>query len=95
METGIWALYEVEDGVLRYYGKTKYIADGRKRKPAREYLIKQGRFAHFTEEDFAYFQAKVDEMWDKWEVPAVIPFRKIEASRAALDDQESEAAAVN
>ena len=43
------------------------------RKPVREYLLKQGRFAHFTEEDLDYFQAKVDEMWDKWEIPAVVP----------------------
>src|SRR5436309_11775700 len=32
----------------------------------------QGRFAHFTEEDLAYFQSKVDDMWQKWEIPAVI-----------------------
>ena len=42
----------------KYYGKTKSIVGGRKRKPVREYLLKQGRFAHFTEGDLAYFQAK-------------------------------------
>jgi hypothetical protein len=26
----------------------------------------------------------VDEMWEKWEIPAVVPFRKLEASKAAL-----------
>ena len=76
IETGIFPLYEVEDGVVKHYGKTKAIVDGRKRKPVREYLLKQGRFAHFIEEDLEYFQAKVDEMWDKWEIPGVIPFRK-------------------
>ena len=70
---------------LRYYGKTKAIVEGRPRKPVREYLLKQGRFAHFTEEDLAYFQAKVDEMWDKWEIPGVVPFRRVDASRAAVD----------
>jgi len=30
----------------------------------------------FTEEDLEYFQSKVDEMWDKWEIPGVIPFWK-------------------
>jgi pyruvate ferredoxin oxidoreductase beta subunit len=50
--------------------------EGRPRKPVREYLLKQGRFAHFTEEDLEYFQAKVDEMWNKWEIPGVIPFWK-------------------
>jgi hypothetical protein len=42
----------------------------------REYLLKQGRFAHFTEADLAYFQAKVDEMWQNWEIPGVVSFRK-------------------
>src|SRR4030081_1418323 len=76
VETGIFPLYEGEDGVLRYYGKTKAIVEARPRKPVREYLLKQGRFAHFTEEDLEYFQSKVDEMWDKWEIPGVIPFWK-------------------
>ena len=80
-------LTAVEDGVVKYYGKTRALVDGRKRKPVREYLLKQGRFAHFTEEDLGYFQAKVDEMWEKWEIPAVIPFRRLEASQAALTAQ--------
>jgi pyruvate ferredoxin oxidoreductase beta subunit len=46
-----------------------------KRKPVRDYLLRQGRFAHFTEDDFEYFQSKIDEMWTKWLVPGVIPFR--------------------
>ena len=49
----------------------------------REYLLKQGRFAHFTEEDIAYFQSKVDEMWEEWLVPGVIPLRKQGASEGA------------
>jgi pyruvate ferredoxin oxidoreductase beta subunit len=76
IETGIFPLYEVEDGVVRHYGKTKAIVEGRPRKPVREYLLKQGRFAHFTEEDLEYFQKKVDAMWDTWEIPGVIPFRR-------------------
>ncbi len=84
IETGIFPLYEVEDGQVTYYGKTKAIVEGRPRKPVREYLLKQGRFAHFIEEDLAYFQAKVDEMWEKWEIPAVVPFRRLDATKAAL-----------
>ena len=84
IETGIFPLYEVEDGVVKYYGKTKSIVDGRPRKPVREYLLKQGRFAHFTEEDLGYFQAKVDEMWNTWEIPAVVPFKRLDAAKTAL-----------
>ncbi len=81
--TGVWPLYEVEDHHLKLLGKTKEIAEGRyKRKPVREYLLKQGRFAHFIDEDFDYFQSKVDEMWEKWLFPGVIPFLKeIEADQ--------------
>jgi pyruvate ferredoxin oxidoreductase beta subunit len=66
----------VEDGVLRLIGKTRDISDGRlKRLPVRDYLLRQGRFAHFTDDDIAYFQSKVDEMWTRWLIPGVIPFR--------------------
>ena len=62
--SGVWPLYEVENGVLRLIGKTRDISDGRlQRIPVRDYLNRQGRFAHFTDDDIAYFQSKVDEMW--------------------------------
>jgi len=77
VQSGVWPLFEVEDGVFRLVGKTRDIADGRlKRQPVRDYLLRQGRFAHFTEDDFDYFQSKVDEMWQRWLIPGVIPFRK-------------------
>jgi pyruvate ferredoxin oxidoreductase beta subunit len=72
--TGIWPLYEVENHQLRLLGKTKEIAEGRyKREPVRDYLLRQGRFAHFTNDDIDYFQSKVDQMWTKWLIPGVIP----------------------
>ena len=72
--TGIWPLYEVENHQLRLLGKTREIAEGRYvRRPVRDYLTKQGRFAHFTKDDVDYFQSKVDEMWTKWLIPGVIP----------------------
>src|SRR5207244_2286003 len=37
IETGIFPLYEVEDGQVKYYGKTKALVEGRERKPVREY----------------------------------------------------------
>ncbi len=74
VETGIWPLFEVENHVLSFYGKSKAIAQGKKRKSVREYLLKQGRFAHFTDEDIAYFQMKIDEMWNRWLIPGVCAF---------------------
>jgi pyruvate ferredoxin oxidoreductase beta subunit len=82
VNTGIWPLYEVENGKVKLFGKTKMIADGKAaRVPVREYLMKQGRFSHFTDDDVDYFQSKIDEMWNKWLIPGVIPIQKdIDAS---------------
>ena len=75
VETGIWPLYEVNEGKLSFTGPTRNILLGRaKRKPVREYLAKQGRFAHFTDGDYDYFQSKVDEMWEHWMIPGVVAF---------------------
>jgi pyruvate ferredoxin oxidoreductase beta subunit len=84
VNTGVWPLYEVEDGVLKLTGRTQQIAAKKiPRQPVRDYLLKQGRFAHFTNDDIDYFQSKVDEMWEKWLVPGVIPFRiEVEADAA-------------
>src|SRR2546425_2794797 len=72
---GIWPLFDVENHTLRLYGKSKGIVEGRqKRLPVRDYLLKQGRFAHFTNDDIDYFQAKIDEMWTRWLIPGVLPF---------------------
>ena len=75
VETGIWPLYEIEHGKVHFYGKSKSIAEGGKRKPVREYLEKQDRFAHFTIDDIDNFQSNIDEMWQKWLIPGVIPMR--------------------
>jgi pyruvate ferredoxin oxidoreductase beta subunit len=76
VNTGIWPLYEIENGVVKLYGKTRQIAEGKfKRLPVRDYLEKQGRFNHFIDEDTEFFQSKVDEMWTKWLIPGVIPLR--------------------
>ncbi|MFQ5894195.1 MAG: thiamine pyrophosphate-dependent enzyme [Nitrospinota bacterium] len=78
VETGLWPLYEIEDGKLRFTGPTARMVYGKKpRKPVREYLEKQGRFYHFTEEDFRHFQAKVDQMWEGWFIPGIIPFEVV------------------
>jgi pyruvate ferredoxin oxidoreductase beta subunit len=77
VSTGIFPLYEIEEGKVKFYGKSKNIADGTfKRRPVRDYLLKQGRFAHFIDDDIDYFQSKIDEMWDKWLVPGIIPLQK-------------------
>ncbi len=75
IETGVWPLYEVEEGKIKMYGKSRRILSGQlKRKAVEEYLMRQGRFAHFIQEDIDYFQGKIDQMWEEWLIPGVIPF---------------------
>ena len=37
-------------------------------------LTRQGRFAHVTEQDHKFFQRRVDESWEKWWLPGIVPF---------------------
>ena len=70
IKSGLYPLYEIVEGVVHY------THDARKnRLPVREFLNKQGRFAHLTEEDVDYVQKMVNEMWDEWEIPGVAPIK--------------------
>ncbi len=75
VETGIWVQYEIVDGELILNGPSRAIARGiRRRKPVTDYLQRQGRFAHLTEEDLKFFQERIDETWEKWWIPGIVPF---------------------
>ncbi len=57
VETNVFPLYEVENG-------TKYTLNHKPRcLPVREYLAKQGRFKHLTEEEIGNIQRDVDDDW--------------------------------
>jgi len=72
IRSGIFALYEIADGIV------SYTYDARKERiPVREFLARQGRFAHLIDEDVEYIQKHVDEMWDEWEVPGVTPIKGV------------------
>lgn len=59
VETNVFPLYEVEDG-------KRYIINHKPRRlPVHEYLLKQGRFKHLTEEQIRDIQAEVDEEWER------------------------------
>lgn len=74
VETGIVVLWEHKDGKLEYNGMTRQLVAGRrKRRPVRDYLSTQGRFAHFRDEEMDYFQSQIDKMWEKWILPGVLP----------------------
>lgn len=58
-ETGVFPLYEVEDGRLRLTRRYSSL------KPVRDYLVRQGRFSHLSEEEIAETQRRVRERWEE------------------------------
>ncbi len=61
VETGMWALYEIDEGKFRI---TKRVE---KRKPVKEYLKTQGRFRHLTDDVIKDIQEHVDRSWEEME----------------------------
>lgn len=61
VETGMWALYEIEDGKLRI---SKRVTD---RKPIEEYLKTQGRFKHLKEQEINKIQKHTDAEYERLE----------------------------
>jgi len=57
VDTGMWTLYEVVNGVPKVTYKPKSIA------PVTEYLKLQGRFKHMSEEDILTLQGWLCEKW--------------------------------
>lgn len=64
VETGMWILYEIEDGEFRLTGPSRALIDKSKRKPVELYIRAQGRFSHLTQEDITELQRIVDEEWE-------------------------------
>jgi pyruvate/2-oxoacid:ferredoxin oxidoreductase beta subunit len=65
VEAGIVALYEVENGVFRFTGKTLAMARSGRKRPVDEYLQVQGRFKRMASEQVTEFQRQVDEAWER------------------------------
>lgn len=64
VQTGIWALYEIEYGRFRLNPPSDRLVDKSKRKPVKEYLAMQERFRHLTEAEIEKIQQWVDEDWE-------------------------------
>lgn len=60
VETGMWILYEIEDGKLAI---TKRVES---RRPVEEYLKTQGRFRHLNAEAMKEIQARLDSEWERF-----------------------------
>ncbi|QXJ32357.1 3-methyl-2-oxobutanoate dehydrogenase subunit beta [Saccharolobus shibatae] len=65
VETGVWPLFEIENGEFRLTSVSKTLLDKKNRKPVAEYLKLQGRFKQLTEEEIKGIQEEIDEMWEE------------------------------
>jgi len=75
--TGLWALYEVENGKFKLNSPSDRLFDKTKRKPLKEYFAPQGRFRGLKQEDIERIQKSVDDDWER--------FRRLAASCEAQE----------
>ena len=66
VQTGMWVLYEIEDGKFRLSSPSDRLVDKSKRKPLKEYFVSQGRFRGLAEDDLGKIQKWVDEDWENY-----------------------------
>ena len=66
VQTGLWALFEIEDRKFKLNPPSDRFIDKAKRKLVKEYLALQGRFRSLTEEDIERIQKWVDEDWEQY-----------------------------
>ena len=72
VETGAWTLYECENDVMTFNGKSKLILEKKiERKPVEEWIEQQGRFRHLfkPKKDIKRIKAiedHIDQMWERY-----------------------------
>ncbi len=66
VETGMWVLFEYENGKFKLNPPSSVLIDKSKRKPLREYIRAQGRFKHLTDDDIRKLEEYVDAMWEEY-----------------------------
>jgi pyruvate ferredoxin oxidoreductase beta subunit len=63
VETGAWILWEYDNGQLKLNPPSTVYVDRAKRKPLKEYLKLQGRFAHLTDNDVKMLEEEIEAKW--------------------------------
>jgi pyruvate ferredoxin oxidoreductase beta subunit len=67
VDTAVWVLFEVEEGVLRLTGRSRRMARGDQKKPLSRYLKLQERFKHITPDQGDHLQTWVDKRWERFQ----------------------------
>jgi pyruvate ferredoxin oxidoreductase beta subunit len=64
--SGVWILFEIQNGKLQLTSASKNLIHPSKRAPIEDYLVSQGRFEGLTKEDIDELKKWVDHQWDKY-----------------------------
>jgi len=63
VETGVFILWEYDNGELRLNPPSSALVDKSRRKPLVEYLKLQGRYAHLSEDQIKQMEEEIDRRW--------------------------------
>ncbi len=63
VETGLFDLYEIEDGQMKLSGPSQKLLGKTSLRPVREYLEMQVRFKALSDEQINVMQAEIDQKW--------------------------------
>lgn len=66
VQTGIWALFEIEYGRFKLNSPSDRMVDRANRKSIKEYLGLQGRFRNLVVDDLGKIQKWIDEDWKQY-----------------------------
>jgi len=66
VQTGLWVLYEIENGKFKLNSPSDRLVDKTKRKPVKEYFALQGRFRTMSEQDIEKINKWIDEDWEQY-----------------------------
>lgn len=66
VETGLFVLFEIEDGRFRFTGRSKTMAERGKLLPLVNYVEKQERFKNMSIEQLDNFQLSVNSRWNEY-----------------------------
>jgi pyruvate ferredoxin oxidoreductase beta subunit len=66
VQTGIWALYEIEQGKFKLNPPSSSLVDKSKRKPIEDYVKAQGRFSQLSPSDVEELKRWIDETWENY-----------------------------
>jgi pyruvate ferredoxin oxidoreductase beta subunit len=67
VKSGMWILYEVEDGIKKLSKPSKRLLDPEKRIPLMDYISEQKRFANISEKEIMGLQKGIDKQWEQIE----------------------------